>query len=352
MTTPPIDFVIPWVDGNDPVWLEELNRYRPKDSMSARKRDYREWDNLQYLFRGFETFTPWVNKIYFVTHGHLPPWLDTDHPKLVIIKHSDFLDPKDLPVFNSHAIEINLHRIPGLSEHFVYFNDDTFILKPLTVETFFKHGLPVNAAIANTMHEGEIAHIVLNDIDLINKNFNRHKGKGFKKNQIIRRYLYKWFYPGYGFKILNTLLLMHWPTFTGFLGYHHPQPFLQQTFAEVWEKEYERLKETSGSKFRDNRDVNQYLFRYWQFATGKFWPDSYRRAYLERKYIEIRVKEDALKAADDIKSKKYEMYCANDATSKGRFTQEDMSEEDFELCKQAIREALEILLPHPSQFER
>ena len=63
MTDHPIDFVVTWVDGNDEAWLEELNQYSPQNSEMNSFDRYRNWCNLEFLFRGFENFTPWVNKI-------------------------------------------------------------------------------------------------------------------------------------------------------------------------------------------------------------------------------------------------------------------------------------------------
>lgn len=72
----------------------------------------------------------------FVTEGHIPDWINTECTKLKIVKHSDFIPLDDLPLFNSRAIEVNLHRIPELSEKFVYFNDDFLIINKIN-KTFF-----------------------------------------------------------------------------------------------------------------------------------------------------------------------------------------------------------------------
>lgn len=121
-----IDFVITWVDGNDPDWKEEKNRFTSTSEDDNRVQRFRDWNNLQYWFRGVEKFAPYVHKIYFITWGHIPAWLNINNKKLIIIKHSDYMPSKYLPSFNSNAIELNMHRIKGLSEKFVYFNDDVF----------------------------------------------------------------------------------------------------------------------------------------------------------------------------------------------------------------------------------
>ncbi|MBT0584928.1 Stealth CR1 domain-containing protein [Alteromonas oceanisediminis] len=347
----PIDFVITWVDGNDPAWLNEQKKYQAENLEMNGPERFRDWENLQYLFRAFEYFTPWVNKVHFVTWGHVPDWLNKTHPKLNIVRHEDFLDPNDLPVFNINAIEINLHRIIGLSERFVFFNDDTFLLKALTPSVFFKHGLPVNAMISNIMHQGAIAPIVLNDIELINKHFNRHKGQRLTKRGIARKHFWKWFYPGYGFRLLDTLFLMYWKTFSGFVTYHQPQPFLKRIFQDVWNNEEELLRRVSASKFRSNTDVNQYLFRYWQFVTGNFTPDTFTNAFKRRKYVELRSVDDVVQACADIIDGDYQMYCLNDSMSKGRFTDRSLSDIEIDKCKKLLIHALDKKLPRKSSFE-
>ena len=123
-----IDFVIMWVDPNDPKWQKEKAKYCPDQDTDGSERRYRDWDNLKYWFRAVEQNAPWVNKIYFVTEGHIPKWLNLKHPKLKIVKHADFIPKKYLPTFSANPIEMNLFRIKGLSEHFVFFNDDFFLV--------------------------------------------------------------------------------------------------------------------------------------------------------------------------------------------------------------------------------
>ena len=118
----PIDFVLLWVDDSDPESIAQRNQYAPEkkfliDEGEAR---YRDWGTLKYWFRAVEKFAPWVNKIYFVTCGHVPSWLNLDAEKLVHVKHSDYIPEEYLPTFSSHPIELNINRIKGLSEHFVY----------------------------------------------------------------------------------------------------------------------------------------------------------------------------------------------------------------------------------------
>ena len=324
-----IDFVITWVDGSDLKWQKDFAKHQDiyGDKRIAR---FRDWDNLQYLFRAFEEFTPWVNKIYFVTYGHLPKWLNVHHEKLVIIRHDEFIDKEKLPLFNSCSLEINLHKIEGLSEKFVYFNDDTFILKPLKESDFFIKGLPRDVAILNVIQDDDFTQI--NNMRIINRHTKKRKWK------IIFSNPFKWFSPLYGLKMFRTILLLSWSRFTGFRIYHHPQPFLKSTFDDLWNRERELLDRASSSKFRSCYDVNQYLFRYWQFIKGDFYPDRIRK----RRYKNIKNREDAKLVSKHISSGKYEMYCPNDAI---------VDSNDFNFCKDTINNAFKLILPNKSSFE-
>jgi len=97
---------------------------------------YRNRNELQYSMRSLEQYMPWVRNIYLVTDGQVPDWLNTDHPKVTLVSHNDLIGDKYLPTFNSICLESHLHRIPNLSEYFIYFNDDLFINRPVSKETF------------------------------------------------------------------------------------------------------------------------------------------------------------------------------------------------------------------------
>ena len=143
-----IDFVIPWVDGGDTEWLEEKKKYTVNKGADNSVNRYRDWDNLQYWFRGIEKFAPWVNRIHFITWGHLPEWLNVNHPKLNVVRHEDYIPKQYLPVFSANPIELNIHRIKGLEEQFVYLNDDTFFVRETNPEDFFKNGKPNSMLVA------------------------------------------------------------------------------------------------------------------------------------------------------------------------------------------------------------
>lgn len=134
-----IDLVYLWVDGNDPKWVKKRNAWigKPTSELENCKGRYADNDELKYSLRSIEKYAPWIRKIFIVTDGQRPRWLDTSNPKIRIVDHTEILPPEAIPCFNSVVIEHHLHRIPGLAEHFLYANDDMFINKPVTPDTFF-----------------------------------------------------------------------------------------------------------------------------------------------------------------------------------------------------------------------
>ncbi len=328
----PIDFVIIWVDGNDPEWRAVKRQYAPhssgEDDQEVR---YRDWDNLQYWFRAVEKYTPWVRKIHFVTWGHLPAWLNVNHPKLHIVKHEDYIPPEYLPTFNSHTIELNLHRIEGLAEQFVYFNDDMFINRPMKPEDFFVDGKPCDTFAMDCIYFGKNSAGPYNGNDLAV--INAH----FSKKRMLLKNFHKWYRLRYGIKHLyRTTVLLPWAWFPGFYYHHLPNSFLKSTFKEVWEAEPEVLDETCRCKIRSSTNVNQWLFKFWQLASGNFYP---RRNNIGRAY---HIKDKNIYGLlDVIKNGSMDMLCINDTDKTV----------NFEEKKQLVIQAFEKRLPQKSSFE-
>ena len=128
----PIDAVYTWVDGSDPAFQEScrqcLRGCPATDRRTAAGHNrFRDNEELRFSLRSLDAYAPWVRRIFIVTNGQVPPWLDAENPRICIVTHDSlFSDEAALPTFNSHAIELQLHKIPGLSQRFLYLNDDFF----------------------------------------------------------------------------------------------------------------------------------------------------------------------------------------------------------------------------------
>lgn len=335
INTTPIDFVIPWVDGNDLEWkaCKEAYSMDGEQAKSVHLFDYKDWGLLRYWFRGVEQYCPWVNKVYFVTWGHLPNWLNENCDKLVIVRHEDFIPKKYLPTFSSHVIELNLHRIKNLSEQFVYFNDDMYIVRKTSPTYFFSDGLPCDSAIVNPIApraKDTIAHLMLTNIAVINENFDKYAS--------MRRYWKKWFTLKYRYLLPLNFLFLPWRRFPGLLEKHVPTSFLKKSYDEIWEKEIEILERTCSHRFRNFKtDVNQWVIKEWQIAKGNFTP----REITSSKFYTIYNEKDANNVAHDLKNHKYNMVCIND-----HIINEESNAMDV------IVDAFEDLFPEKSSFER
>lgn len=138
-----IDMVFSWVDGSDPEFrarrMAQMSQYVVGEGDDAEAR-IRQIDELKYALRSVNMFAPWIRRIFIATDSTPPPWL-AEHPKITIVRAEDhFSDRSALPTYNSHAVESQLHHIPGLSEHFLYSNDDMFFGRPLKASMFFSPG--------------------------------------------------------------------------------------------------------------------------------------------------------------------------------------------------------------------
>jgi len=140
----PIDVVFTWVDDKDPEWVARYNHYRETydENIGLHAKDparFSNHDELKYSLRCVIKYLPWVRNIFIITDNQHPTWIDEYYDKRVkIIDHRDIIPEQYLPTFNSHVIEAHLHKIEGLAEHFIYFNDDVFVARPLPAGHFFK----------------------------------------------------------------------------------------------------------------------------------------------------------------------------------------------------------------------
>ncbi|CNK26328.1 stealth family protein [Yersinia alsatica] len=139
----PIDVVFTWVDDSDIEWQRRYQQHRNMaDSntlgqYATDKARFSNHDELRHSVKSVELFLPWVRYIYIVTDNQRPSWLENNE-RIKIIDHSEIIEKQYLPTFNSHVIEAHIHKIPNLAEHFIYFNDDVFVARPLSAGHFFK----------------------------------------------------------------------------------------------------------------------------------------------------------------------------------------------------------------------
>lgn len=340
---PDIDFVILWVDGVDATWQRQRRLYEPNNNYTLATEDARgdcryrsDSDLLRFWFRGIEKNAPWVRKIIFVSAGQVPLWLEKDHPKIEIVNHEDFIPKEYLPTFNNRTIHLNLHRIKHLSECFVLFDDDQYLLRPQSPEDYFIDGNPVLGTYLGYLNLGysNWHRVMWNDTAIINEHFN--------VSQSIWKNRSKWFNPqkvgGLSFAAYNLLCFLVNKTMPVHFYGHMPYPHLKSTFVDAWNYQREVLHASCLHKFRSDDQVNQYLICAWNQMKGSFSPAPIDP--LGKWYSLNPNNLDSL--CNTVQHKAYPVVCINDSSNN---TAPDIA---FE----RIKDAFSSIYPEKSSFEK
>ena len=338
-----IDFVLLWVDGSDKEWIALKNKYlgsannlssRPEANADCRYHDY---GLLKYWFRAVERFAPWVNRVFFVTCGQKPDWLDESNPKLRLVNHKDFIPAEYLPLFQSNPIELNLHRIPDLSEQFVLFNDDTFLLRPVKPDFFFRKGLPVlpcDLGIPYWLHFGGLGvPVFINNTAVLYRKLD--------VTRLVWKHIWKYadvFHLGFRRATKNVLsFAVNGVVIPGLFG-HLPQSHLKSTFEEIWSKAPQAMDQTSRNRFRSDDDVNQWLACAWNMISGRFFPANEKRRGRDHDVTPDRL----TKIRETILQQSTPMLSLNDRKAGPEMDQ----------CFLEVTRAFNELLPEKSSFEK
>ena len=326
-----IDIVVTWVDGNDPQWQASRAKYETNTGdLGNSERRFRDWDLMRYWFRGVEKFAPWVNKVIFITCGQHPDWLNVDNPKLKLVDHRDYMPEDALPTFNSNAIELGINKIDGLSDRFILFNDDFFIINELKETDFFVNGLPCDFVALDAIEPSEdFDYVLANNVRIINENFD--------KREVLSRNKSQWFNLKDVKSVMRTVALRKpWNKFTGFRDYHTPVAYTKKEFDDMWVRYPDLMNDTVHRRFRDKDNISHWLIRYWRLASGEFVTSS------QKKYIFIPVENgDNSALIDTIRKQRRKILCIND----------NFSGSDISVVQKSLRDAFEAILPEKSSFE-
>ncbi len=340
-----IDFVLPWVNPLDREWQEKKSFYSNidlKETNSNHKSRYRDMETLRYVLRSIEKNCPWYNKLYLITEGHYPEWLDINNNKISLVTHNQlYYNKEHLPVFNSSSIEMNLSNIDSLSENFVYLNDDMIIMRGLNKDRFFFHDKPVDFLnhawlprnkIYSWLRSSDVwVDSLRNNLRLVNSQCNLRK--------ITKDMLYHSSYSVKS-KLANFLFFYVYKKAFWLEHWHHPQPYNKNTLFSVREMFSKEMSICSANRFRDKSDLTQYLYRYWHLLNGEFYP---KRHYddIERN---LSSKKDLLEMIDFIESNENVKFaCFNDSPY--------LSDEDYQCVKGILMDYLNKKFPDKASFE-
>lgn len=308
-----IDIVFSWVDGASIDWqrarAKRMESYVVGEGDSAEAR-YRQIDELKYALRSVHLFAPWIRRIFIATDSPVPAWLD-EHPGVTIVRSEDFfVDISVLPTHNSHAIEAQLQHIPGLSEHFLYSNDDMFFGRPISPDMFFSPGGVTKFIEANTR-------IGLGET---------HAGRsGFENGARVNRRLL-----GERFGKITTRHLEHAAT-----------PLRKSVLLEL-EREFAKdFARTSASPFRSATDISvtNSLYHYFALMTGR----AVTQTQVSVKYVDTTMREGLRDLKRLLKRRSFDFFCLND----GSFPEVDGAERAT-----AVLSFLDRYFPIPAPWER
>lgn len=236
-----VDLVYLWCDGNDPkfrdqknYWLKQENK--ELDLQATADGRFEQVDELKYSLRSAQKYLPWVRHIYVVTNDQVPAWLNTEHPKLTVVDHTEIIPRKYLPVFNSNAIEVPLYKIPGLSEHFIYSNDDMFINRPLTKDFFFDNGKPI-----------------------VRVKFARFNPGSLYQRQILR-----------AIDLSEEAFSSAIPFFSGrnLIPHHNMDAYLKSDFSACVRHFSKEFEETLTHRFRKENSIQRFIISIWAVMKG------------------------------------------------------------------------------------
>ncbi len=336
MKEPQIDFVVTWLDSLDPKWQASFSNYCSNAKGDKSEARYRDMNIFRYWFRAVEMYAPWVHKVFLITNGKFPDWINENNSKLELIRHEDYMPKECLPTFNSIAIELHMHKIKGLSEHFVYFNDDMILNSPIRPDYYFKNGFPCdnnketffNVPVYSEKERFSTYISMLANIGIINGNFKRW--------ETVLQSPRRWFGLHLGIKgLVMSLLLFRHNKFIGFVNNHVEQAYLKSSFYEVWENATTFMND-SCTRVREDLTANPYIFRYWQFATNRFYP---KKRHGSLFIINNRGILDSIDKT--LKDKNIASICLNDAcTSK-----------DFDYIAAQLQQLFENKFPKKSSYE-
>ena len=241
-----IDIVLPYVDSSDPKWRSDyVYRF---GSMNFNPCRFRSWGTLKYLFRGIDQYMPFINNIFLIVSrdSQVPDWVNRDLVRIVY--HEDFIPQEYLPCFSSCTIEAFLGNITGLSERFIYFNDDLFPNAPMQEDDFFTDNIP-------HIHFGVLENFpkkiifctqCRNSLDMVS----------------------------------DALHIARYPEKDLLATNHNAAPMLASTVRTIYDLCKDTIHSTI-SGLRKPKNVNQCMYSYYQYFTGNYIDKEYRYGYLE-----------------------------------------------------------------------
>lgn len=292
-----MDIVITYVNGNDPVWQKDYEKFTKVPVMEKR---FRDWGTLQYLLRGIEKHMPFIRKVFLVVshRSQIPEWVDESN--LNVVLHEDFVPQEYLPTFNCNTLEMNLHRIKGLDEQYLYFNDDLFPVRDCKPGDFYRDGKSLIGFTKHYWGTGMFKQICRNSDALARKALGMPASRSFIRPQ------------------------------------HICAPMLKSECEKMCSIVAEDIA-ASYTRTREGRNCNQYMFTDYLFYQGKALSEK-----ISSKHLSVAVS-SASRIRKAIEAPSRNLICINDVR---------LSEKRYEKLRNTVIDAFEKKFPQKSRFEK
>lgn len=292
-----MDIVITYVNGNDPVWQKDYEKFTKVPVMEKR---FRDWGTLQYLLRGIEKHMPFIRKVFLVVshRSQIPEWVDESN--LDVVLHEDFVPEEYLPTFNCNTLEMNLHRIKGLDEQYLYFNDDLFPVRDCKPGDFYRDGKSLIGFTKHYWGTGMFKQICRNSDALARKALGMPASRSFIRPQ------------------------------------HICAPMLKSECEKMCGIVAEDIA-ASYTRTREGRNCNQYMFTDYLFYQGKALSEK-----ISSKHLSVAVS-SASRIRKAIEAPSRNLICINDVR---------LSEKRYEKLRNTVIDAFEKKFPQKSRFEK
>ncbi len=293
-----MDIVITYVNGLDPVWQCDYEKYTNQPVLEKR---FRDWGTLRYLFRGIAENMPFIRKVHLVVshESQVPEWVNREEVNVVL--HKDIIPAEYLPTFNCNPIEMHLHRIEGLDEEYLYFNDDMFPMRKCEPTDFFREGRGVL---------GISRHLLALDMfKKICRNSDRlaRKALGLKPSLCFLR------------------------------PQHICSPMLKSVCEELYAQVEEEIAKTSSARVRNGENLNQYLFLDYMYLKGLLINKRHSKKHFSVGIV------SGEKLHNFITKPSHKLVCVNDV---------QLSEERYTELRKALLDAFELRFPDMSKYEQ
>ncbi|ROS62094.1 Stealth-like protein [Frigoribacterium sp. PhB160] len=279
-----IDIVFSWVDGNS-VEYQRARAAQAKRHVVGEGDDsvarFRQIDELKYALRSVYMFAPWVRTIYIATDSPVPEWLG-EHPRVRVVRSEEFFsDQSFLPTHNSQAVESQLHHIEGLSEHFLYSNDDMFFGRPVAPSMFFSPGSVTKFIEADTR---------------IGLGLNNPERSGFENAARVNR----------------RLLQQRFGRVTTRHLEHTAAPLRRSVLFELEHEFADEFTATAASPFRakENISVTNSLYHYYSLMTGR----AIVQENAKVSYVDTTMASGLASLSDLLKKRSFDFFCLNDGS--------------------------------------